>query len=301
MTMKTPDIYTDHPPSVKVALCQVHTEPWAVQANLQRTLDALDAAAGEGAELAITPECVLHGYANTCDDFARRMLEVAEPAAGPNIGRVRAKARELKMDVVLGFAERGDGQTLLNSAAFISRDGKILAIYRKVHCRDFESLRHAGRFTPGDTFEVVQRTFGGHTFNIGLMICFDREVAESVRCLRAMGAQLIACPLATDTGELSQPINYADNEMVTRVRAAENEVFIAVVNHAVRFNGGSFIVGPGGQTIVQLGPEAAVHVESLPVGVIAAQFHNKPLGWMGWGYRRPEVYARHLGPDPARR
>jgi hypothetical protein len=42
--------------------------------------------------------------------------------------------------------------------------------------------------------------------------------------------------------------------MITRARAAENAVFI----------------------------------------VVPDQFHGRPLGWMGWGFRRPDVYAKYL-------
>lgn len=294
MTMKTPDINAGNPPSLRVAICQIHTEPWAVEPNLRRTLEALESAARQGAEFAITPECVLHGYGDKTEDFAKRMLKIAEPLDGEHIAAVCEKAKELRLDVCLGFAERGKGENVHNSAAMISREGKILSVYRKVHCRPFESIEHDGRFTPGEKFEVVELRYGDRSFKIGLMICFDREITESVRCLRALGAELIACPLATNTGDMSKHIDYADNEMVTRVRAAENEVFIAVVNHAVRYNGGSFIVGPGGQSIIQLGRDAAVHVEDLPIGAVPAKFHSDPIGWMGWGFRRPDVYAKHL-------
>ena len=136
--------------------------------------------------------------------------------------------------------------------------------------------------------------FKAGDFRVGVMICFDREIPESVRCLRAMGSYLIACPLATNTSDLSKFIDRADNEMITRCRAAENEVFIAVVNHAGRFNGGTFLVGPNGQMLHQMGTEAGVEVLDVPLGAVAEKFHSKPLGWMGWGYRRQSVYDRHL-------
>jgi predicted amidohydrolase len=125
------------------------------------------------------------------------------------------------------------------------------------------------------------------------MICFDREIPETGRCLRAMGAQLVACPLACDTEPLDRHLDYAHNEMVTRCRAAENEVFIAVVNHSGRFNGGSFVVGPGGETVVQLGTEPEVRTVDLPVTGVSDVIHANAFGWMGWGYRKQEVYDRH--------
>jgi hypothetical protein len=44
----------------------------------------------------------------------------------------------------------------------------------------------------------------------------------------------------------------------------------------------------------QLGAEAEVHVLDLPVGIVTPKFHNEPLGQLGWGFRRPEVYDRYL-------
>jgi len=291
---KTPDLWEGEPASVKVAMCQVFTEQWALDDNFARTLAALEQAAAQGAELAITPECVIHGYGFEDDESRGRVLQLADSVDSPRMVKVRETACELGMDVVIGFAER-DGERVHNSAAVISRDGELLDVYRKVHCRHFESIRHMGWFTPGDRFFAVERPCNGGAYNLGVMICFDREVTETVRCLRALGSHLIACPLACDTEDMAHPGNYAENEMVTRVRAAENEVFIVVVNHAGRFNGGSFAVGPGGELLHQMGPEAGVVVLDVPVGAVPDKFHSRPLGWMGWGYRRPEVYERYLG------
>jgi len=258
-------------------------------------LGALEEAAAGGAELAITPECVLHGYASTdSEGYPERMLEIAERLDGRNLGLLCAKARDLKLDVVVGFAERGEQDDIHNSAALISSEGDILTVYRKVHCRPFESIGHEGVFVPGDRFTVTERRFGDRSFRIGVMICFDREITESTRCLRSLGAELIACPLATDTTDMRRLNNRADNEMITRCRAAENEVFIVVVNHAGRFNGGSFVVGPEGELLHQMGAEPGVHVLDVPAGVVRRRFHSDALGWMGWGYRRPEVYRRYL-------
>jgi predicted amidohydrolase len=281
-------------PPLKVALCQVYTEQWAVEENTRRTLASLDEAADLGADLAITPECVLHGYAERCEDFEGRMREAAAPLESPVIDSVREKAKSRQLDVVLGFAEARPGGSFANSAALITRDGNIVCVYRKVHCRPFEDANRDGLFTPGDDFLVADFAGHGGANVLGIMICFDREVTESVRCLRALGAEIIACPLATDTTDMTNHGNCADNEMITRIRAAENEVFIVVVNHAGRFNGGSFAVGPGGELIQQMGVESGVEVLELPIGVVPEKYHNKPLGWLGWGYRRAAIYEKYL-------
>ena len=282
-------------PLLNVGLCQVNTEMWAVEDNLGRTLDALEQAKAQGAEFAITPECVLHGYGPShTEEDRRRTLAAAEPLDGERLARIREQAKALSLVVVVGFAERGEEGRVHNTAAMISRDGDILSVYRKVHLRPFENLEHQGMFSAGDRFEVVPLTFGQRQFRVGSLICFDREIPESMRCLRSLGAELIACPLATDTSDLSSLHTKADNEIITRCRAAENEVFIVVVNHAGRFNGGSFAVGPSGEVLHQMGSGPGVDVIALPVGVAKEGFHDKPLGWMGWGYRRQVVYDRYL-------
>ncbi len=294
---KTPDLESFDGARLRVALCQVETREWDMAGNIARTLDALDQAAALGAQLAVTPECVLDGYAQG-HDLPARLAAVAEPLDGPAVGAVRARARDLGLALALGFAETGADGALHNSLLLADSAGTILQHYRKVHLRDFESVAHGGPFTPGDRFEVSTLRAGGSDHRVGAMICFDRELPESLRCLRALGAELVVCPLACDTNDARAPRDFVDNEVTTRVRATENELFIAIVNHAGRFNGGSWVAGPGGEVVVQMDERPGVAVADLPVGITRRGFHDRPLGWMGWGYRRPEIYDRYLTAPP---
>lgn len=292
--MKTPDIFSGRPDRMKVALCQVYTEQWTVEDNMRRTLESLELAAAQGADLAITPECVLHGYGEAPTAvLSGKMAVAAEHLNGERLREIRGTVRRLGISAVLGFAEKDDEGYYYNSAALLDREGEIVYVYRKVHCRSFEDRRYDGAFTAGDRFYAEPVAIAGRGVRLGTMICFDREIPESARCLRTLGSELIACPLATDTNDIAHP-EYIDNEIITRCRAVENEVFIAVVNHAGRFNGGSFIVGPGGELLHQMGSEAGVATVDVPIGSIAGQFHGDPLGWMGFGYRRSDVYRRYL-------
>lgn len=294
-----PDYYRYRFKSLKIGLCQVHTKQWAIEDNLERTIAAIESAAEQGAEIAVTPECVLHAYAwddseGKSQQFRQRLYGVAEPLDGEHLQLVCGKARELGIYILIGFVERGDNNRIHNSAALISRQGKIVNLYRKVHCRPFEDIHYRGYFTPGDEFTVKELRFGDRQFKVGTMICFDREIPESVRCLRSLGAEIILCPLACDTSDMAGRKNRVNNEIITRCRAASNEVYIAVVNHAARFNGGSFVVGPTGELLKQLRADAEVYVLDVPVGVIAKKFHSNPIGWMGWSHRRQDVYDKYL-------
>ncbi len=296
MTMPTPDIDGQDADILRVALCQIQTEAWETADNFDRTVQALKEAAQQGAELAITPECVFHGYGFLDDkqQFIERMREAAVTIDNEKITLIQNMAQKNRMPIVLGIAEKTPDNKVHNSALFINQTGEIETIYRKVHCREAESISENGCFTPGDSFVTTPIRVGKNEYTIGSMICFDREIPESVRTLRAMGSHLIACPLATMTTRLNNCSTKADNELLTRARAAENEVFIVVVNHSGRYNGGSFVLGPSGEVIIQLGETPTVEVIDIPIGIISNLFHSNPLGWAGWGYRRPEVYRPHL-------
>lgn len=282
--------------SMRVGLCQVFTEPWAVDANVERTVQALEKAGAAGANLAITPECVFHGYGflPNKDDQYKRLLEVAEPLESPRIDRIRAIAAKHRMAIVVGLAQKDEKNRIFNTALFIDQKGELKFRYRKVHCREFESATWNGVFTPGDDFFVGQVEVNQSRFKIGVMICFDREITETVRCLRALGSHFIACPLATVTYPLTRFETKVDNEVITRCRASENEVFIAVVNHSGTQNGGTFIVGPRGEPLVQMGEGAETRIMDVEMNELFTTYQGNPLSWMGWAYRRQNIYSKYL-------
>jgi N-carbamoylputrescine amidase len=294
-----PEIYNDGFSTLKIGMCQVYTEEWKVKENINRTLESIDVAASEGAEIVITPECVFHAYPfddsrGNSESFKKKLFGVAEDLDGDNLGLFKNKAREKKIHILIGFVERGLEGKIHNSAALISPEGEFVFVYRKVHCRHFESINHWGYFTPGDHFYSEVLNFGDRKYNIGAMICFDREIPESLRCLRALGSEIVLCPLATNTSEMTHYKNSADNESITRIRATSNEQFIVVVNHAGRFNGGSFIVGPMGELFCQMTDTPGVLTYDVPVEIISKKLHSEPLSWMGWGYRRPDIYSKYI-------
>lgn len=299
ISKELPDYYRKGYSYLRVGMCQVYTEKWTIEENIGKALDAIDVAADQGAEIAVTPECVLQGYPideekGKSESFRRKLYSVAESINGPNLGIFKAKAKSRGIYILIGFIEKGGRKLIHNSAAIISPEGKVVCVYRKVHCRHFENINHWGYFTPGSDFFVEDLDFKNGNYKVGTIICFDREVPESLRCLRALGAEIVLCPLATNTSDITVHNNGTNNEVITKAGSACNELFVIVVNHAGRFNGGSFITGPEGETLCQMDSKPGVLTFEVPVGIISEKFHNEPLGWMGWGYRRPEIYKKYI-------
>src|SRR5665648_49786 len=227
---KIPDYYAGYS-TLKIGMCQVYTEEWAVEANITRTLEAIDLAAKQGAEIAVTPECVFHAYPmddskGKSESFRRRLYDLAESPDGEHLQLFKEKAIDKGIYILVGFVEKGEGDLIHNTAALISPEGQFVYVYRKVHCRHFENINHWGYFSPGTNFYSTDLQFTGRQYNVGTIICFDREIPESLRCIRALGAELVLCPLATNTSDMTQYKNGVDNEIITRVGATFNEQFI---------------------------------------------------------------------------
>ena len=98
--------------------------------------------------------------------------------------RVANLARELKIYLAVGFAERRNDR-MFNSAVIFSPDGKITGRYSKSHTADDEPFN-----TKGGEFPVFRTPLG----RWGTLICFDRQLPETARILALRGAQFILVP-----------------------------------------------------------------------------------------------------------
>ncbi len=77
----------------------------------------------------------------------------AEALDGPTLAEWAGLARSLDIVLVAGFAERGDGGKVFNSAAALDASG-VRAVYRKAHLWNFEKTM----FTAGDAPPAVVDT-----------------------------------------------------------------------------------------------------------------------------------------------
>ena len=86
---------------------------------------------------------------------------------------------------------------------------------------------------------------------MGIVICFDRHLPESIRTCTMMGAELIIIPTANTEAE---PMEMFEWEV--RVQAMQNQVFVAMCNRVglegdMDFAGQSIVVHPSGDVIVK--------------------------------------------------
>jgi predicted amidohydrolase len=199
------------------------------QRNFERVVPLVREAARQGAQIVITTECFLDGYAIRDKSIPlESWYELGEEIPGGSyFERLCSLAAECRIYLVAGMLERV-GSTTHNTAVLIGPDGKLIGRYRK-HDLEHELFRN----TPGTEYPVFDTPFG----KIGLMICADRRNQGLVRRLAANGAEIVLCP----SGGMWGPVR---NDHFLQARSRENGVPIVFV-HPIEF----LVTGSDGEVL----------------------------------------------------
>jgi predicted amidohydrolase len=224
---------------MKIAGLQMQSVPADVEANLSKIDAAAEKTAAKGARLLIAPELALTGYG-----AADRFPTLASPAYGALADRLSFIARRHRLTIVAGFAEASEG-SIYNSVLLTDGTGQT-AVYRKSHLYGPYERQWFSREEPCSVIATVDG------IKIGMLICYDVEFPENVRRLAMAGAELVVVPTALPVGWSGQFIA----EHMIPVRAFENQVFVAYINHCgaddqFSYAGLSRIAAPDGTLIAE--------------------------------------------------
>jgi len=211
-----------------------------------------------------------------------------------------AEADKLGVSLIVPFAEWADGQRY-NAALLWEAGSGPAGVYRKVH------TPHPVEFAPGQTNAYESDWFAAGTnfptfelagTQVGVQICFDRHFPESTRCLALKGAQVVF--ICSNSQSYGKPWRAEVWDMICRIRAYENTVFIVGVNKTgiedgeVDWHGRSCIVSPLGKIIAQAGNDGrdGVIVADLDLADVKAERRTRRF----LEERRPEAYAALIEP-----
>lgn len=253
---------------IRVAL--IHAKPVAgdLAANWQTFERLARDAARAKADLCVSPECFLDGYAVSHAKWTRpQLLAGGRTAAEEYLPRLKALARELKIMLLFGTTCTA-GEECFNSAFLVERDGEIIGRYDKTHL-----LAHDTRFDAGKSIPVFETRFGV----VGIMICADRRWPEVARTLRVQGARLILNP--------TYGMRHLANEWWMRTRSYENECYICFAHPTL-----SLVTDPRGN----------IHAKesSTEPGLLVAEIDLARLPTVMFDARRPEIYRPITRPRP---
>jgi 5-aminopentanamidase len=276
--------------AVRVAVLQSTGLVNSPQLNLRRIAARAREAREGGADILVTPELFLSGYAPSLvhsQDGAPQRIQLADIAASTGIA------------LVASTVEHDEGRHYI-SASFFGPDGTELTRYRKQHL--FGPAEQQA-FEPGTAPPAVV-PFGG--INVALGICFDIEFPEFARAAAVAGAELLCIPTAVPlrTGD---PAAGGDGHpfdtrlipsMVVPTRALENQMFIAYANHSgPHFAGLSTIADPYGRRLAAAADEdQLILAEVDPATLRRARRETDYLSHLN--IRTPAIAGAHTVPLP---
>ena len=230
---------------IHIASIQMVISDDGKSANLKRASQLIDTV--EGADLLLLPEIWNVGYF-AFDGYANG----AEGLDGPTVSMLREKAAKKKCHIFGGsFVHRDQGK-LYNTSILLNPLGDIIGQYSKIHLFSFKS-DEATLLTRGSAVSVVRTDIG--TF--GLSTCYDLRFPELYRKMAVMGAEMFLVASAWPFPRLEPWL------MLNRVRALENQVFLASSNCAgmnlgKQYVGRSMIVDPWGNPMAMGADEECI-------------------------------------------
>jgi N-carbamoylputrescine amidase len=267
-------------------------------ANLEKAISQVEEAAGKGASIVCLPELFRSQY--FCQTEDAKLFDLAETVPGPTTEALGAVARRTGVAIVAPVFERRASGLYHNSAAVITRDGRIAGLYRKMHIPDDPAYYEKFYFTPGDRGFPAFETGAG---KIATLICWDQWYPEGARLAALAGASVLFYPTAIGWHPHEKAEHGAAQrdawKTVQRGHAIANGLYVAAVNRVgheapegrgagIEFWGTSFVADPQGVVVA----EASTDREEVLVAEIDPErIEDVRRNWPFLRDRRIDAYS----------
>jgi predicted amidohydrolase len=253
-------------------------------ANARAMTDAIERAAGGGAEMLFTPE--MSGLLDRDSERAAKNLRPQEE--DQVLAACREAAARHRIWLHIGsLAVLAEGGKVANRGFIIDREGEIRATYDKIQLFDVdlptgESWRESNVYSPGKGVVLVNGTPVG---KLGLTICYDLRFPGLFARLAESGADVIAVPAA-----FTVPTGKAHWHVLLRARAIEAGLFVVAAAQVGRHEDGrqtfghSLVVDPWGELLLDMGEDKDVGFAEIDLKRISdvrsripALDHRRPI------------------------
>ena len=275
---------------VKIACCQMEPIVGNKSDNLKKSIQMIEEAASNGANLIVLPELCNSGYVFETREEAFELSE--EIPSGESCKSWSKICKKLGVHIVAGINERA-GDLLYNSSVVLGPNDYV-GTFRKVHLWNEENLF----FEPGDLgFPVFKTPIG----RISCHICYDSWFPESYRLAALQGADIVC----VSTNWVPIPGQDKDREAMANIlvmgAAHVNSVFIAAADRIGTERGQPFI----GQSLIAsytgwpIGGPASTDEEEIIYAEANLSDARRKRNWTEYNQplrdRRKDVYGEMLG------
>ncbi|MCD7749528.1 MAG: carbon-nitrogen hydrolase family protein [Oscillospiraceae bacterium] len=254
---------------MKLAMAQMQMGS-SIEENLHKSLHYIELAGKAGADLIFFPELQLSPF---FPQYEKRSADCwAMTLDGPELTAIRNACRTFRICACPNLYLQQGGQ-LYDASVMIDSNGEILGVSKMVHITQSRYFYEQDYYTPSyGGFPVYRLPFG----RVGIVICFDRHMPDSIRNCAKQGAELVIIPTANIEGE---PLELFEWEI--RVQAFQSTVFAAMCNrvgqeNAMSFTGQSLAAGPDGSLIFKAAGEETMLLLDLPLEQVRRERTLRP-------------------------
>jgi len=264
---------------MKIAMAQMSMTK-SIDKNFEKTSDFMKEAHKKHADFIFFPEIQLSPFFPQYEkvDVSDYLIDINSYY----IKKMQGYCKEYKIyaspNVYLNIENRPyDASLIINSY------GELKGISTMVHIAQCKQFYEQDYYTQSqDGFNVYDTSFG----KIGVVVCFDRHLPESIRTCALKGAELIIVPTANVKAE---PLEMFEWEI--RVQAMQNNVWIAMCNRVgiegeMEFAGESLIVDPNGDVVYKGDDKEGLIVHEIDLSASKVARANRPY----LDLRRPDLY-----------
>ena len=254
---------------MKLAMAQMRMDR-DIQKNIDKSVAFIEEAARKGADLVFFPEVQFTdffakvegrdatGYAMTLDSKA--------------VAAVREACAKNRIWCSPNLYLLKDGN-YYDCSLVIDDKGEIRGMSKMVYIAQAKDFYEQDYYHPSEDGFIVYDTPWG---KIGVVICFDRHMPESVRSCAMQGARLVLIPTANHDEE---PMELFAWEV--RIEAFHSQIYVAMCNRVgqedhLNFCGESLLAGPYGELLHKADASEQLVVVDVPVDEIDSVRRLKP-------------------------
>ena len=227
--------------------------------NLRKTIDYMKSAAEKMSDLVLFPEIQLSPFFPQYHNHdASKYLMTLD---SPEIKTIQACCKQYRLYASPNVYLHLNGRNY-NASLMIDSNGDIAGISKMVNIFQAKNFYEKDYYSASDDgFKVFDTPFG----KIGIVICFDRHIPESIRTCALNKADLIIIPTANHSKE---PMELFEWEI--RVQAFQNLSYIAMCNRVgtegeINFCGQSLIASPDGTLLIKADETEGLLIADIPI------------------------------------
>ena len=238
--------------------------------NLIKIQNYIINAAKRGAELCAFPEFMM--FYTSSSQSPAQLASLAETITGPFVTTIAKTAKENSIQVVGTFYEKSKKKNRVYDTSFlISKSGKVLSKYRKIHLYDALGFKESNKMTPGSKIDSPAKTSVG---KLGMLICYDLRFPEMSRTLAAAGSEIIVAPSAWVKGKMKEEHWITIN----KTRAIENGCYVIAPDQVGNiYCGRSLAVDPYGKILLDMKKRQGIGIVDISLNKVKQTRRILPL------------------------